>query len=278
MNPWIETCLYYAPIVLFIYLFLVEWLAGYYSRARMGRNDQIINFLALLQDRVVVQPTIAFVSAYLFGHLIPQYKGALSDAPFWPSLIIFMLSQDFIHYWFHRKAHEWKWLWRLHRTHHSSSEMSLMVTARLNILWQLILPVTYYAGAAIYLGLTKVFFIAYTIKQLITLSTHSDRRFDLFFYKFTWFRPILWLYEHVFTTADAHHAHHGIGDNGCPMGNYAPVMMFWDFVFGTAKLPHQRQQKIGIYHDAKDHWLYQLYWPFPVSQDSWLNKKNASKG
>ena len=243
MRPWMENALYYAPFVLFFYLFMVELLKGYYSTSRMGRNDQIINFLGLLQDRVIVQPTIAFTSAYVFSLLLPQYKGALAHAPFWPTLIIFILSQDLIHYWFHRKAHEWKWLWRFHRTHHSSSEMSLMITPRLNILWQLILPVSYYAGAAIYLGLTKVFLVAYTIKQLIALSTHSDQRFDLFFYKLIWLRPFFWLYEHIFTTADAHHAHHGIGENSSPMGNYAPVMIIWDFVFGTAKLPHERQKK-----------------------------------
>lgn len=277
-NEHIKSIIYYAPFVVAAYIFAIELFRGYYSRHRMGRNDQIINFVGLIQDRIIVQPAIAFISASLFTNLLPQYAGALRDVNFWLALVVFMVSQDLIHYWFHRLAHETPWLWEFHRTHHSAEEMSIMVAPRLVIWWQLILPVSYYAGLAIYLGLTDVFLVAYSIKQVISLSHHSDLRWDLPLYQNKWTAPFMWLVERIFTTPDAHHAHHGNGANGNPMGNYAPVIFLWDFIFGTAKLPHQRQDSIGINNDPHHHWFYQLYWPFKVNKDARLNRYVEQEG
>ena len=45
------------------------------------------------------------------------------------------------------------------------------------------------------------------------------------------------------------------------MGNYAPVMIFWDHVLGTAKLPHSVQTHISIEGDPVYPWYQQIWWP-----------------
>jgi len=34
-----------------------------------------------------------------------------------------VLVYEFVHYWYHRAAHEWNWLWRLHQMHHSAESL-----------------------------------------------------------------------------------------------------------------------------------------------------------
>jgi len=67
--------------------------------------------------------------------------------------------------------------------------------------------------------------------------------------------------DKLITSPDAHHAHHGFGANGAPMGNFAPTVIFWDVVFGTAHFPHERQEKVGIADDPILPWYRQLWWP-----------------
>lgn len=255
------------PAILVALLFAAEWLRGVYSGTRMSRNDKWLNAISVVQDVLLVRPFVACVVAFALGALLPAYRGSLSGLPFWPALIVFFLGQDLIHYWFHRQAHAWPWLWNIHRTHHSATAMSVAVTPRLNFLWQVLLPINYTAGAAIYLGLIKVYAVWWAFRAVLNFLTHTAIRWDLPLYRVRWLRPCVWLVEHTFTTPDAHHAHHGYGRNGNPAGNFAPVMIFWDFVFGTARLPHEAQEKIGIEDDPHYPWYQQLWWPlFPLSR------------
>ncbi|MFK7976342.1 MAG: sterol desaturase family protein [Halioglobus sp.] len=243
---------------LILVLFFVELLKGSYKNVK--KNDWLINIISYIQENIT-RPLMAFGLSVVLISAIPDYAGALSNYAFWPTLIAFFLVQDLVHYWYHRIAHEWEPLWRIHRTHHSAPSMNVMVTSRLNFLWQLLMPVNYISGVAIYLGLVDIFLVWWIFRAFLNYLSHTEVRWDLPLYRIKPLKPILWIVEHIFTTPDAHHAHHGYGEHGNPMGNYAPVLIFWDFVFGTAKLPHCEQDKIGIDHDPLYPWYQQLWWP-----------------
>ncbi len=129
--------------------------------------------------------------------------------------------------------------------------------ARLNITWQFIIPANYIGGLAIYLGLEQVFWWWFLLRAVINILGHSDVRWDITLYQIEVLKPLIWLVERILTMPDAHH---GYGSSGNPMGNYAPTVIFWDFVFGTAKLAHRRQEKIGIENDPVLPWYKQLWW------------------
>lgn len=249
------------PAVLVVLLFTLELFRGAYSREKMPRNDKWLNAVSVLQDSLLIRPLVAFATALMLSRLFPVYRNALVDLPFWSVFIVFLFGQDLVHYWYHRKAHEWSWLWKIHRTHHSATAMSVAVTPRLNFLWQILMPVNYTAGVAVYLGLVDVYAVWWAFRAIVNFLTHTEIRWDLPLYRVRPLRPIVWLVEHTLTTPDAHHAHHGYGHNGNPMGNFAPVVIFWDFVFGTARLPHEAQERIGIDGAPLYPWYQQLWWP-----------------
>lgn len=244
-----------------ISLLLIELFRGCYSRRAMPLNDRLINFISLAQDSLLIRPALAYACAWLFAALLPAYEGSLAHVAFWPAFLVVLFGQDFIHYWVHRWAHHHPLLWEAHRTHHSAPAMSLLVTSRLNMLWQVILPANYISGLVIYLGLSEVFWAWFLLRAVLNFLTHTNLRWDLPLYRVAALRPLVWLVEHIFTTPDAHHAHHAYGRQGAPTGNFAPVIILWDFVFGTAHLPHQRQELIGIEDDPVLPWYRQLWWP-----------------
>jgi sterol desaturase/sphingolipid hydroxylase (fatty acid hydroxylase superfamily) len=247
-------------------LIFIEIFKGCYSSRTMPLNDKLINVISLLQDSMLIRPALAYACAWVYLQLLPAYAGSLADAAFWPAFLIILFGQDFFHYWVHRWAHHQPQLWQVHRTHHSAPAMSVLVTSRLNILWQVILPANYISGLVIYLGMDQVFWAWFLLRALLNFLTHTNLRWDLPLYNIKLLKPFIWVFEHIFTTPDAHHAHHGFGQSGVPMGNFAPVIIFWDFVFGTAHLPHRRQEAIGIEGDPILPWYRQLWWPLVRGQ------------
>jgi sterol desaturase/sphingolipid hydroxylase (fatty acid hydroxylase superfamily) len=247
-------------LITMLSLFVLEVLRGTYAHSKVSLNDWVINVISLAQENLI-RPLFALALATAAAWLLPSHQNALAHLPFWPTLIAFLFIQDFIHYWYHRIAHEWEPLWNIHRVHHSAKAMSVMVNSRINVFWQLLMPVNYVSAVAIYMGLLDVFLVWWAFRAVLNFLTHTEIRWDLPLYKIKALKPLIWVVEHLITTPDAHHAHHGFGENAQPMGNYAPVLLFWDHVFGTAKLPHSQQTDIGIEGDPDYLWYQQLWWP-----------------
>lgn len=248
--------------LLFPALFVLELATGAYGKARMSGLDRWINAVCFAQDRLV-QPSVVLLSAAIWTCLLPDSAGALEATPFWLGLGIYALAHEFLHYWFHRWAHTWAPLWRIHRAHHTATEMSVIVAPRAHVAWQALLPIHYFAGLAIHLGLFEIVAITIAVRVVVGTLGHSTFRPDLVLLESPSLRWITWPLERVFTTPDAHHAHHGIGLNGAPNGNFGSMLIVWDVLFGTYYAPHQRQSRIGVDDGEDDHWLSQLYWPLP---------------
>jgi sterol desaturase/sphingolipid hydroxylase (fatty acid hydroxylase superfamily) len=242
-------------------LFVLELFRGCYSSRAMPWREKLLNGLSLLQDSILIRPVIAYTGATALAVLLPDHAGLGAGLPFWPALLVILFGQDLIHYWFHRWAHHNPWLWQVHRTHHSAKAMSLAVTPRLNMLWEIILPINWISVLVIYAGMDEVYWAWFGFRALVNFLSHSHLRWDLALYKIRLLQPLVWVFERVVTTPDAHHAHHGTGINGSPLGNFAPTIIFWDVVFGTASFPHARQEQVGIAGEADLPWYRQLWWP-----------------
>lgn len=273
--------LYWSPGLVAVALLLAELGLGHFRRQRMPGNDKLLNLVSFLQDSTITRPLVALVTAAGMSLLCPEGRGRLAELPLWPTFILFVLGQDLVHYWFHRMAHEWQWLWNIHRTHHSARSMSVVMTPRLNVLWELLLPVNYTAGVAIYLGLGQVYLMWWALRAVLNFVTHSSLRWDLPLYEIRWLQPAIWLTERLFTTVDAHHGHHSTEYPAC---NFAPVVILWDFIFGTARLHHARPAEIGIADEPDYAWYRQLWWPLMPLRESngtnnegFLEKGSASR-
>jgi sterol desaturase/sphingolipid hydroxylase (fatty acid hydroxylase superfamily) len=256
------------PYSIAIILIALEIRRGCYSGQAMSTNDKLVNFISVFQDSIFIRPLVAYAGAALITLLAPSHAGTLADLPFWPTFIVVLLAQDFFHYWFHRWSHSNPVLWEMHRTHHSATRMTVAVTPRLNMMWELVIPANWLSAAMLYFGMHEVFWAWFGMRSIVNFASHSDVRWDLPLYENKILRPLTWVIERVITTPDAHHAHHGCGSNGAPMGNFAPTVIFWDVAFGTAHFPHQKQEKVGIADDPTYPWYRQLWWPVFRDTDS----------
>lgn len=179
-------------------------------------------------------------------------------APGWAAIAISLLAMSLLQYGFHRAAHHWAWLWRIHRVHHADTAVDLSTTLR-NHPAELVILVPAQAALALALGLSAPALLAYQTFALgFGLWTHANlamsERHD------RWLR---WLV----VTPVMHHRHHS-AVRAETDSNYGDVLSLWDRLFGSydpappAVLATMRRG-LGDATDARAaHFGAQLFGPF----------------
>jgi sterol desaturase/sphingolipid hydroxylase (fatty acid hydroxylase superfamily) len=242
---------------------LIELVVGVWRGTGRRRDDWIIDFISLSQLAFLIKPAIVLVSAFLLGWLLPSYQGALAGTAFWPALLLVMIPDDFMHYWYHRLAHENHWLWRWHRTHHTTPSYHISIAFRENWLWLSLMPGLWWGAVMVYLGLGYEFIIGTTIVGAHNVWIHNGLDFDRKLYRLPVIGRLYSALEHIFQSPSEHRGHHGLGEGGVPFGNYGQLLFIWDILFGTATFPKdQRPERYGVIHETLDPWYAQLWWPF----------------
>jgi len=247
-----------------LFLGLLEVIGGLYTNSKRTKDDWWIEIMSFIHGSTVSKPLIVLVTAFLMGLSVPHLNGIFSETSLLISLPFVILVDDFIQYWYHRKAHEWKWLWNLHRPHHSGPEMGVMVSFRENIFYVMIIPNIWFLAIATYMGMATAVAIGLVAKYIIILSAHSETRWDQWLYKYEVLHPLAWIIERTISTPATHFAHHGkTSKDGVsnPTGNFSNMFFFWDILFGTALITRKYPAEFGIENDPKDHWAAHLYWP-----------------
>lgn len=249
-------------LTLFLGMLAVEAIAGRLKASRQPGRDGLLSLVGLVAQGGMAGPVVGGTVGLLLTALAPSQSGGWSHWPFWLAFPVFLLLEDFLHYWLHRYSHEWRWLWKLHRTHHSGTAMNVGLVFRYNIFWTLLLPQTWLSAVLIYMGLPKVYFAVIAVAFTINVITHTHFRWDLWLLeKLPGLRPAWMALAHVITTPDTHHAHHGMGREANSKGNYAVTFFLWDTLFGTGKIPMQKQDNIGLPLSGRLHWAEELFWP-----------------
>ncbi len=247
---------------LFVFMLAVEGIAGRLRRSRYPGRDGAMTFGGLLAQTTFAGPIIGGATGWLLLTLWPASSGGWAHWPFWLAFPLFLLLEDFCHYWLHRWSHEKRWLWKLHRTHHSGTAMNVGLVFRYNIFWTLLLPQSWLSALLVYMGLPLVYFWVIAVSFTVNVLTHTHFRWDLWMLERLPFLRPLWMgFSRVVTTPDTHHAHHGMGPDANVKGNYAVVFFLWDTLFGTGKIPMKAQRAIGLPISGRLHWAEELFWP-----------------
>lgn len=105
---------------------LMEAIFGYLSDSRRNKDDVFVEVISTFFLLFITKPIVFFLSFEGTKLLFPTGEGVWTGLPFWAGLIIFLLVDDFLQYWYHRSSHEYKWLWKHHRPHHTATEMGLL--------------------------------------------------------------------------------------------------------------------------------------------------------
>jgi sterol desaturase/sphingolipid hydroxylase (fatty acid hydroxylase superfamily) len=155
-----------------------------------------------------------------------QNMGILNwiSLPLWFEFMVVLIAFDFAIYWQHRWAHQFSWLWRLHRVHHSDTAFDTTLGLRFHP-GEIILSMIYKLMLVIALGASPLAVAAYElVLAAFSLMTHANiqlsSRTDA-------------IVRRLFVTPDWHRVHHST-DMAETNSNYGNMLSCWDHWFGSA--------------------------------------------
>lgn len=272
----------YKPIiiVIFVAFHLAEIIRGRFWDAKKVRRDDI--FIELIGTgfyMVIAAPLIFYSAPVLVEWLSPGSENKLAHWTWWQMILLLLVADEMVHYWWHRACHEIPWMYNLHGAHHSCQYMSVRLAFRNNIFYFLVMPSVWASAALLYLGFGPVYAIYILVKMTINFCSHSTLRWDTWLYRYPSLSPFVWVLERVITTPSAHSAHHGQHrSDGVThyKGNYANLFFFWDVLFGTAKLTRGYPDSYGIENAEPKTWKHEMFWP--ILRDSSKVESKTQEG
>ena len=254
---------------LFLILFsLYEIISGQTQGGKKTWNDWAMSGISLGFLAAFQRPVLTVVVFLLMAWLFPAYNGAmawLETQYFWPTLIIFLLVDEYLHGRTHLFAHSRKPKNRLlgkvqgfykaaHRPHHlvggqdNRGEVSASQTFVENWAWWLILPNYWFGLACLYLGLYEVFLWGSLSKVVWGMHVHTNWKwqYDLWLlnHRNSFVRKSMRALCHIFVFPNMHHHHHSRSANSAK--NMASFFSIFDWLlWGTLKIETERPEVYG---------------------------------
>lgn len=227
------------------------------------RRDFGLTLLCFLTNSATTRPLAGLGAGYLAAWLVPAGAGFGSALPVWQAALIAFFCLEFSFYWIHRwshvgqkKGHKLAWLWKIHRTHHSATEMNVSIVQRQNIFWALFTPHIWMVALFVYAGMEAGVAVAMVVVYIWNTWTHMHWRMDDRLLANPAFRVLM----HVFITPTMHHAHHGYGKNGKMYCNYGLCLSLFDWMFGTLFIPDDKPSRYGV-PGEQPHWFEEAFYP-----------------
>ena len=259
-------------LVLGILIFFgsIESFAGYLRHSKRKKGDWLQEVLSFFLLSTAIKPTIV-ASVFILGNTIyTEGASLLSQQSFITVFFGYILVDDLLQYWYHRSAHEYPFLWKLHRSHHQAEEMGYFVAYRNALLYYIMMPNIWWVGCVVFAGGAKAVALGLVIKQAIIISSHSRIKWDKPFYQYAFLKPFIMVIERIIITPSFHHAHHGtsmLDNSSDPNANFGNMFSLWDQFFGTAKFQTAYPQEYGLYKKTDDDWTAAYFYPFVKSKD-----------
>ena len=194
----------------------------------------------ILPKMLLVLPVSAV--AWAAHRAVPSvYYAELARLPLWVRLAAAMVVGETGYYWAHRWMHQVPYLWRFHAIHHSAEAMDFLVNTRTH-------PVDSVFGR--FCGLVPMY--------VLGLAQPGGGRLDLVpvlfaliggLWGFFVHANVAWRFgwlEYVISTPAFHHWHHTNDDVALRGKNYASMLPWLDWVFGSFYLPRALPKTYGI--------------------------------
>ncbi len=227
IESWPNIILWAAPIM-FALVFLEWGISLYQKKDTYDKKD----FLAASTIGLVNVGISALIKLATFGTALFFYNLAPFKIPAtWWSFILCFFAIDFARYWAHRIAHEQRFWWATHITHHNSKKYNLSVSFRLG--WTQHIKIVFFIPVMLMGFDPFVFFICHQIAVLYQFWIHTEYITKLP-------RPI----EYFFTTPSHHRVHHASDEHYLDK-NYGSTFIIWDRMFGTF-MPEAERPTYGI--------------------------------
>lgn len=218
---------------------LAERVQPHSPRWTRSHDDVGTDLLHMLFSQVLPPPVVDLAVGLAVGGvgiaLAERFGGALWPVGwgFWWQLALAAIVGELGQYLWHRLCHEHPWFWRFHATHHSAPRLWWLNAGRFHPL-DTIIAYTATIAPLVFLGCPPGVLAAMaTFAAVHGIFQHANIDLRL--------GPLNW----VFSMAELHRWHHS-KDLRDANANYGANVIFWDIVFGTRRLPQDRE------HDPAD--------------------------
>lgn len=218
---------------------LLEWCFPYRAAWARGQGDTWVDAGLLVLSTAVGDAVVRGVSAclvFLLAVGIPARPGPWpADWPVGAQLVLALLLSELGGYWTHRLMHRVPLLWRLHAVHHSAPRLYWLNATR-NHPGDVLVSTLASVGPLVVLGADAVVlepFTAFVSVHLLLQHANLDTRLGPF--------------RRLFSTGEAHRWHHSRRLEDAE-ANYGNVLLLWDAVFGTLRIPEGREppEDVGL--------------------------------
>jgi sterol desaturase/sphingolipid hydroxylase (fatty acid hydroxylase superfamily) len=219
--------LYATPVL--IILVILEWIYSYKDKKDYydSKDTLTATFIGLVNAGMS-----AAIKVVTFGIILFFYNMVPWAIPYtWWSFVLCIIWLDFWRYWAHRVAHENRFWWATHVTHHNSEKYNWSVSFRLS--WTQHIKIVFFIPVVLAGFHPVVFFICHQIEVLYQFWIHTE-----YIKKLP--KPI----EYIFTTPSHHRVHHARNDKYLDK-NYGSTFIIWDRIFGTFQ-PEEEKADYGI--------------------------------
>jgi sterol desaturase/sphingolipid hydroxylase (fatty acid hydroxylase superfamily) len=224
-----------------------QWILSHQSMARAGIFFGALALMLLLERSfprrhadpqrrmrwpanfglVVVDTAVLFALpvAAVGAAVLAQSRGwgllNILHAPLWLSLPLGWLLLDCAIYWQHRTLHEVRWLWPLHRVHHSDIELDATTGLRFHPA-EILLSMLYKCTVVVVLGAPLAAVLLFEIAlNGLALFNHANLRLP---------GPLDRSLRKFLVTPDMHRIHHSVYRVEMD-SNYGNALSLWDYLF-----------------------------------------------
>ena len=230
---------------------------GYYNL-----QDTVANLATGIGNQCINLAVALFV--YNFYNWLYQFAPWQIEAK-WYNLILLLILQDFIFYWFHRTGHSINIFWAAHGPHHSSEEMNLSVGIRASFT-QRLFQFLFFDWILVLMGFSPEMVYSMAAVHLFLAYWHHTRLIK----RMGWF-------EKWFVTPSHHRVHHGVNTQYIDK-NFSEFLIIWDKWFGTFE---EEDEEIcyGVTHPPRT-WdpiainlqYWKQLWDDAVAAPNWWDK------
>lgn len=258
--------LFYFLILISVLVWILEIALPWRKKQAIFRRDFWLDsfymFFNFFLFRVLIFAALVRLTFLLFVSFLELfgYQGGafidLSQLHWGIQFVLFFLIADIAQWGVHILLHRVPVLWRFHKVHHSVKEMGFAAHLRYHFMENVFYQPAKFVALSLLFGfdLEYVFYIYYST-TLIGHLNHANLNMDYGPLRYVLNNPKMHIWHHAKELPEKH-----------PYGmNFGISLSIWDYLFGTAYLPHDgRDIELGFDEDEvyPQSFLGQLIEPF----------------